>query len=358
MADELAVTLVGFGLAGRAFHAPLIAATAGLTLSVVVTSRRAEVERSHPGARVAASVEEAWEGCDLLVVAAPNRVHVPLAGEAIRRGVPVVVDKPLAIEAQDAERLVAEARERDVPLTVFHNRRWDGDFLTVRRLVSEGVLGELIRLESRFERFRPQVAPDKWRELGDPAQGGGSLLDLGSHLVDQALVLLGPVVRVYAEVNRLRAGVQADDDAFLALEHEGGVHSHLSLGAVSPLHGPRFALSGLKAGFATTGLDVQEDQLRGGMTPADPRYGRAERSGRLVDDGGERPVELERGDYPAFYARVVTWLRGQAPPPVEPDDAVAGLRVLEAARTSAAEGRVVELPFDTPPPHLQAPPNA
>ena len=165
MTDELGVTLVGFGLAGRAFHAPLIAATEGLALSVVVTSRRSRWSAHTPVRGSLASVEEAWEGCDLLVIAAPNRVHVPLAAEAIRRGVPVVVDKPLAIVAQDAERLVAEARERDVPLTVFHNRRWDGDFLTVRRLVSQGALGELVRLESRFERFRPQVAADKWREL-------------------------------------------------------------------------------------------------------------------------------------------------------------------------------------------------
>jgi predicted dehydrogenase len=343
VSGELRVGLIGYGLAGRAFHAPLIAATDGLRLAAVVTSRREEVAERYLDARVLASVDELWDQCDLAVVAAPNRVHVELAEEAVRRGVAAVVDKPLAVACDQAEALVALARERDGKLTVFHNRRWDGDFLTLRRLLSEHALGPLVRLESRFERFRPQVAPEAWRERGDAAEGGGTLLDLGSHLVDQALVLLGPVVRVYAELARRREGVKADDDAFLALEHESGVHSHLSMGAVAPLYGPRFAVSGLRAGFATDGLDVQEEQLRAGMTPADPGFGETDRAGRLVDEHGERPVPLERGNYAAFYAGVVRWLRDGAPPPVPPGDAVAGLRVLDAARRSAADERVVEL---------------
>ncbi len=352
MSDELRVGLIGYGLAGRAFHAPLIATTGGLRLAAVVTSRRAEVAERHPEARVLAGVAELWEQCDVAVVAAPNRVHVELAEEAMRRGVAVVVDKPLAVEAAQADALVSLARDRRAALTVFHNRRWDDDFLTLRRLVAEQALGPLTRMESRFERFRPQVAPSAWRERGDVAEGGGTLLDLGSHLVDQALVLLGPVVRVYAELARRRPGVRAEDDAFLALEHAGGVRSHLSMGAVAPLHGPRFRVSGMRAGFATDGLDVQEDQLRAGTTPSEPGFGLGERAGRLVEEHGEQAVPLERGDYPAFYAGVVHWLRDGAPPPVPPEDAVAGLRVLDAARVSTAEARVVEL---SPPARATAP---
>jgi predicted dehydrogenase len=339
---DLRVGLVGFGLSGRAFHAPLIEATPGLRLAVVMTSRGEEVAAAHPGAEVAAAVDELWGRCDLAVVAAPNRVHVAIAHAAVERGLPVVVDKPLATTAAEADELVREADRRGTPLTVFHNRRWDGDFLTALRLVRGGELGEVVRLESRFERFRPKVAT-VWRERADQAEGGGVLLDLGSHLVDQALVLFGPASSVYAELDRRRPVAAVEDDAFLALTHAGGVHSHLWMGAVAPLHGARFRVSGLRAGFAADGLDVQEDQLRAGMRPGDPAYGWTERPGRLVDAGGERALPLERGAYPVFYSGVVGWLRDGDEPPVDPADAVDGLRVLDAARRSAAERRVVEL---------------
>lgn len=331
MAD-LRVGLAGFGLAGRAFHGPLIEAVDGLRLAAVATSRRDEVAEAHPEAEVVASIGDLWERADVVVVAAPNRVHVEIGLDAVRRGIPVIVDKPLATSAGEAERLVAEAARQSVPLTVFHNRRWDGDFLTARRLISDGALGDVVRFESRFERFRPQVTEGVWRERADPAEGGGVLLDLGPHLVDQALVLFGPVSRSYAEVRALRHGAQVDDDAFLVLEHESGVSSHLAMSAVAPLHGPRLAISGLRAGFATDGVDPQEAQLRSGVRPGDPEFGRAEHPGRLVGAETVRDVELDRGDYPAFYEGVVAWLREGAPPPVDPAEAVEGLRILERAR--------------------------
>jgi len=339
---DLNVGLVGFGLAGRVFHAPLIEATAGLRLAAVVTSRRDEVAAEHPGARVHAHVDELWDGCDLIVVATPNRTHVDIAQEAIRHGAAVVVDKPLATTAAAGRELVDEAKRRSAKLTVFHNRRWDDDFLTVRRLLREDALGDVTRFDSRFERFRPTLNAKVWRESGDAAEGGGVVLDLGPHLVDQAIVLFGGVEHVYAEIDARRPGAAVDDDAFVALEHVGGVRSHLWMSAVAPLHGPRFGVSGLRGGFAVEELDVQEGQLRDGMTPLDPAFGRSERQGRLVTVEGERAVPLERGDYTAFYGGVVAWLRDDAPPPVDPADAVAGLEVLDAARTSAAQARVVE----------------
>ena len=335
--SSLRVGLIGFGLAGRVFHAPLIAATEGLDLAAVVTSRADEVAAAHPGAAVVAEAGDLWDRCDLAVVAAPNRVHAPLAREALARGLAVVVDKPLAVSAGDAEALLAEARAHDGRVTAFHNRRWDGDFLTVRRLVEDGALGDVIRFESRFERFRPSVSADVWRERSDPAEGGGVLLDLGPHLVDQALLLLGPARLAHAEVDRRRPGAVVDDDVFLALEHGSGARSHLWMSAIAPLHGPRFAVSGLAGGLQTSGLDPQEAQLRAGLSPGDPGYGVAERPGRLVTADAEQAVELERGDYPAFYAQVVRWVRDGGAPPVAPEDALAGLRILEAAR-SATEG--------------------
>ncbi|MFL5886994.1 MAG: Gfo/Idh/MocA family oxidoreductase [Thermoleophilaceae bacterium] len=337
------VGLAGFGLAGRVFHAPLIEATDGLRLAAVVTSRRDEVARAHPHADVVSSVDELWGRCDVVVVATPNRTHVPIAREAVRHGLPVVVDKPLAVNAAAGEELVRDADRRGVPLTVFQNRRLDGDFLTVRTLLRDGTLGEVIRFDSRFERFRPVVDPAVWREQGAAAEGGGVLLDLGPHLVDQALQLFGPAECVYGEVEARRDGAQADDDAFVALTHASGVRSHLWMSAVAPLHGPRFAVSGLAAGLAIDGLDVQEPQLRDGMQPGDPAFGMSDQPARLVDADGERPVPVERGDYVAFYRGVVDWLAADRPPPVEPSDAVAALRVLDAARRSSHDRRVVEL---------------
>jgi scyllo-inositol 2-dehydrogenase (NADP+) len=286
---------------------------------------------------VLASVDELWTGVDLVVVATPNRTHLPLALAAIDRGLPVVVDKPLAPSVTDAERLLAAGGR----LTVFQNRRFDGDFLTVAGLVRAGDLGEVTRFESRFERFRPEVSGDAWREQPDAAEGGGLLLDLGAHLVDQACELFGPPVRVYAEVDARRTGARVEDDVFVALEHRAGERSHLWMSSTAPLHGPRFRVSGLRAGFESFGLDPQEAQLADGLRPGDAGYGRAA-PGRLVDAGGTRELALEPGAYQRFYEGVDRWLRDGAPPPVDPADSLAGLRVLEAARRSAATSRVVE----------------
>jgi predicted dehydrogenase len=295
--------------------------------------------------RVVPSPDELWElrdELDVVVVAAPNRAHVPLALAAIERGLAVVVDKPLAVAADEAERVVDAAEAAGTVLTVFHNRRWDGDFLTIQALAKAGELGELLRLESRFERFRPEIREGAWRERGDAAEGGGLLLDLGSHLADQALQLLGPAVRVYAELDRRRPGAEVEDDAFVALEHEGGARSHLWMSAVAPLHGPRLRLSGLRAGVETAGLDPQEDQLRDGLRPAEDGFGVAGPV-RLADAEGAREAPREAGRWDTFYARVRDAVRDGVPPPVDPRDAVAVLRVLEAARRSARDGAVVAL---------------
>ncbi|WP_329084088.1 Gfo/Idh/MocA family oxidoreductase [Streptosporangium sp. NBC_01469] len=351
---DLRVGLVGYGVAGAFFHAPLISATPGLRLSAVVTGdseRAAEVSGKY-GARVAGDAAELWDSVDLVVIASPNRTHVPLAEAALKAGLPVVVDKPLAATAAEARGLVDLARDLGLMLTVFQNRRWDGDFLTLGRLVAEGELGEVNRFESRFERWRP-VPKGGWRETGGTEEVAGLLYDLGSHLVDQALRLLGPAVDVYAESDVRRSGVNADDDTFIAVSHAGGARSHLWASSVASRPGPRFRVLGSRAGYLKYGLDVQEEQLRAGLTPASPGFGEEppERWGTLGADGGGsgdvgdgvRIVPTERGAYAGFYRAVLACLHEGAPPPVAPEEVVEALTVLEAARRSAAERRVVVL---------------
>jgi predicted dehydrogenase len=342
------VGLVGYGLAGASFHAPLIATTAGLRLAMIVTSnpeRQHAAARTHPDARIVDSPAQLWENArdlDLIVVASPNRTHAPLTLEALGHDLHVVVDKPFATSVNEARPLVAEARRKGLVLTVFQNRRWDGDFLTLQRLLAEDALGSPLRFESRFDRWRP-VPRDNWRERGSPEEAGGLLFDLGSHLIDQALVLFGPALYVYAELDRRRPGVQVDDDSFVALTHTSGVRSHLFMTTMAAQPGPRFRVLGSRAAYMKWGMDPQEAKLRDGQAPDRPGFGDdpAEQWGRVGAGDDVRPAPSEAGAYRRFYEGVVAALGGVAPPPVDPRDAIAGLAVIEAARQSAAESRVV-----------------
>jgi predicted dehydrogenase len=354
----LRVGLIGYGLAGSVFHAPLIATTDGLALDTVVTSnpeRQDQARAEHPGVRIAATPDELFDRADdldLIVVASPNKTHVPLAGTALKAGLPVVVDKPVAGTAAEARELAALAEDRGLLLSVFQNRRWDNDFLTLRSLLDQGELGDVWRFESRFERWRPQPKGG-WRESGDPAEIGGLLYDLGSHVVDQALVLFGPVTQVYAETVIRRAGAETDDDTFIALTHANGVRSHLYVSATTAQLGPRFRVLGSRAGYVKYGLDPQEAALREGRRPgggdgdgwgAEPEslWGRVG-AGESPVTGGGRPVPTLPGDYPAYYAAVARALVQDGPNPVTALEAAAALDVLEAARRSARDGVTVTL---------------
>ncbi|WP_195911024.1 Gfo/Idh/MocA family oxidoreductase [Streptomyces kaniharaensis] len=346
------VGLIGYGLAGSAFHAPLIATTPGLRLDAVVTAnpeRRAQLHREHPDARAVDTPEQLLAdpaALDLVVIATPNRTHAPLARAALRAGLATVVDKPLAGTADEALELCRLAESQNVLLSVFQNRRWDGDFLTAARLVRGGALGRVHRFESRFERFRPKPKPG-WRELADPAEAGGTLYDLGSHLVDQALTLFGPVESVYAEIDVLRDGAVVDDDAFLALTHASGTRSHLWTSALTPLLGPRMRVLGDTAGYVKSGMDPQESDLRAGLRPDGTHPWGVDQPvhyGTLGTDESAITLPTDPGDYPAYYAAIATALTAPGtPPPVDPRDAVATLTILEAARTSAATGSTVRL---------------
>jgi scyllo-inositol 2-dehydrogenase (NADP+) len=346
---QLRGAVIGYGLAGSVFHAPLIATTPGLTVSTIVTGnpqRQAGARQAYPDSQVVSDPAEVFEHAsehDFVVVATPNDVHVELTRRALDAGLPVVVDKPLALTAAEARSVVERAEELGVLITVFMNRRWDSDQLTLRRLLDEGKLGEVLRYESRLERWRPALSERKpWREVSSPEAGGGVLLDLGSHLVDQAIAVFGTVVRVYAELESRRGG--ADDDAFLALEHRSGARSHLWASLLAAAPGPRLRVLGDRAAYVIADVDGQEDALRSGARPSgDETWGTEPRGrwGRLITAETSEAVASERGDWPRFYVGLERALREGSPAPVDPWAAVAGLEVLDAARRSAATATVV-----------------
>jgi scyllo-inositol 2-dehydrogenase (NADP+) len=347
---DVRTAVIGYGLAGEVFHAPLIAATPGMRLATVVTSnaeRQQRARRDHPGVRIVERVDDVWHSSadhDLVVVATPNRQHVPIASAALAAGLDVVVDKPMAPTSAQARELIEAARRQQRLLTVFHNRRWDSEILTLQRLLAEERLGRVVRVESRFERWRPQVT-ERWRESTDPEDAGGLLFDLGTHLIDQALHLFGSPQRVYAEIGCRRPGAAVDDDVFLALGFADSLDVHLWMSMVAAGGAPRLRVLGLRGTFVRQRLDVQEDALRAGARPDGGGWGREpeEMWGRVVDDSGEHPVESEPGAWPTFYRQLVAALRGAGPVPVPPEAAVAVLEVIEAARHSGATNSVVSL---------------
>jgi scyllo-inositol 2-dehydrogenase (NADP+) len=338
----LNVGLIGFGLAGRAFHAPLIAATPTLRLASVVTSRAQEVADLYPEAQVVGSAEALLQdpAIDLVVVATPNDSHAPLARAALEAGKHVVVDKPFALAVADARALAALAQEGGRMLTVFHNRRWDSDFRTVEQLLRDGTLGEVQLAELRWDRFRPAIKQG-WRETAQP--GGGLLADLGPHLVDQAIRLFGLPEAMSADIAAQRAEAQVDDYFELTL-HYGARRVIVAAASLVAAARPRFALHGTRGSFVKYGIDPQEAVLRAGGSPTEAGYGQEAEAawGVLVDgEGKERRLPSARGEWPRFYEQAAAAILGSAPPPVSPDDAIAGLELIDIARLSARKGHRV-----------------
>ena len=340
-APDIRVALIGFGLGGAAFHAPMIASTPGMRLATIVTrnpERRSQAAREHPQASIVDSVQAVWDrprDHDVVVVTTSNDSHASLALAALAAGLPVVVDKPFAPDAEQARHVIEEAHRRNLFLSVYHNRRWDSELLTVKRLLAEHAFGDVLRFESRLERWRPE-RKGGWRESAAPEIAGGLLYDLGTHLIDQALHLFGPVTHVYAELDRRRPGIEVDDDVFLALTHTSGVRSHLTATVLSAQPLARMRVLGSRAAYLKVHGDVQEAALRSGERPDQPGWGEEPREhwGLLGVGDAAVPVRSEPGAYQQFYAGIVAALRNGAPPPVDPADAVAGLEIIEACLTS------------------------
>jgi len=338
----LNVALVGYGFAGKTFHAPLISACAGLSLHTVVSSRPEAVRADWPEARVVPALADALSDpeIDLIVIATPDALHAEQAGAALNAGKAVVVDKPFALSLDDARRVVALAQDRGLFLSVFQNRRWDADFLALKAEIASGRLGRIVTYESHFDRYRP-VVRDRWRE----APGAGVWQDLGPHLIDQALVLFGRPLGISCDLAIQRDGGLSPDRAHAVLRYDGGLRVVLNAAMLIAAPDVRFAVHGTKASWLTSGLDPQEDQLKAGMDPGAPGWGLDPSPPTLVEgETGQRSAAPSPGgDYPAYYAAVARAVRGEGPNPVPPSEALMVMEVLEAGMISDRERREVAL---------------
>ncbi|MEV6620342.1 Gfo/Idh/MocA family oxidoreductase [Amycolatopsis sp. NPDC051106] len=335
--------VLGFGVSGRIFHAPFLAADDAYSLDFVVTGnagRAAQAAAEYPQATVLSGADELFARAaevDLVVLATPPVTHADLAAAALDHGLHVVVDKPFAVTSAQSEALIEHAHRVGRVLTVFQNRRWDGDFRTLHRLVDDGELGRVHTFESRFEWWKPQ-GPRDWKAATGVADGGGILFDLGTHLIDQACRLFGPVEQVHADVLRRGAG-EGDDDTFLVLAHENGTRSRLFMSSLAAVPGPRFHVLGEKAGYTKWGLDPQEQALKDGARPGDDGFGHEPREnwGTLGVRGDTRAVEPEPGDYGRFYRLLAAAIENGGELPVDPRDAVDVLRIIERAHARKGE---------------------
>jgi predicted dehydrogenase len=361
MSEAIGVAVIGFGMAGNIFHAPFVSAVPGLRLDVIVQRKGDEAAKAYPGVRVLRSVEEALADVDvqLVVVATPNETHYALAKQALEAGKHVVIDKPFAATSEQAKELWKIAEERGLVLAPFHNRRWDGDFLTVKKLVDEKAVGRLVTYEACWDRFRPLPRENTWKEAGDLANG--LLFDLGPHLVDQALVLFGTPTGITASVRKDRDQTDIEDAWDITLHYPKlMVYCRSSMLACDA--SPRFLLHGTRGSFKKYGLDPQEPAMVGGakvppMGDAKKWLGESEEHWgtlTIAPDPSEptilvrKKVETALGDYRGYYANVRDAINGVAKLAVTPEDGYRLVRLLEMARESSKEGRTLAVEFQGP----------
>ena len=333
-AKPLKVGITGYGLAGRYFHGPFLRA-AGFDVVGATTSnpeRISHLQEDFPQAKAYSSVEELLaENLDLLVVASANTVHATEAIAGLRAGVAVVVDKPMGRTFEEAKSIADVAAETGSLLTTFFNRRWDSDALTIKKAIREGVLGNIFRIDSRFERFREDANPSSWRERSSAADGGGNLLDLQPHLISLVLDWFGPAKLVYSSVRSIRG--LSDDDVVVVLRHDSGVDSYLSASAIVGAPGPRIRLMGSKGSLVITDLDKQESLLRAGKNPQLGGWTEDTKTPALIYRGEEvSSYEAESGDYTQFYIQVADAIRGNTEMPVSVSDALSVAKIIDEAR--------------------------
>ena len=336
--------VAGYGASGRYFHLPLLRSLPDQfeVCAVAAGSRVSEAERDLPGIAIVRTAEELFKlpGLDLAVIATPSGLHAAHAGSALRSGLHVVLEKPFASTLEEAEGLLQAAGQAGLRLTVFHNRRWDADFRTLRGLLEDGRLGSVTEAEFRWERWRPSVQ-DRWKER--PGPGSGLLWDLGPHLFDQADRLFGPFEWVWADIQAQRPGARTDD-WFHVLLGKGPSRVILHAGSSSPSEGFHYRVQGKAASFQTFGEDGQESALKSGVLPGGMGWGLMPGAGLLsFPDGTEERVDLAGGDWREFYRGLARSLNGEGPPPVEPVEALGVLVLMEAARESSETGRRIML---------------
>jgi len=345
---EIGVGLVGFGIAGRYFHAPVISTVPGLRLAVIVQRTGDSAAEACPTARVARGLDEllAIDDIRLVVIATPNASHAALAARCLEAGRDVVVDKPFTTSSREAAQVVELAQRAGRLLSVYYNRRWDGDFLTLQRLVRDRACGRPVFFESRFDRYRPELRPGAWREKARP--GSGVLFDLGSHLLDQALTLFGPPEAVTADVRTERDGAMTDD-AFEVWLHYPHMRALLRGTMLACEAGPRFVLRGTSGTWVKGHVDPQEERLKRGQRAGGPGWGEepADRWGVLTRTAGDgvvrEPVPTATGDYRRYYENVRDAILGRAHLAVTPHQALEVMRLLELALESSRQGRTIRV---------------
>jgi predicted dehydrogenase len=345
VANPLNVGLIGFGLAGRVFHAPLIHANPDLRLTHIVQRHGNEAGKKYPQAKLLHNADEVFteKSIDLVVIATPNSSHFELAAKALRAGKHVVVDKPFTITSADADELIALSHKMGRVLSVFQNRRWDGDFLTVRQILDAKRLGRLAEYESRFDRFRPALKPGAWREEAIP--GSGVLFDLGAHLIDQAIVLFGRPQGIFADLRSQRDQSVAVDSFEVHLAYPA-LKVTLKAGSLVCEPSPRFTLYGTQGSYLKFGLDPQEEALKQGASPAQPHWGiePKEAWGTLTNCNANLAREKHptlAGCYPEYYKNIYGAITGIKELAVKPEEAREIIRLIELAEQSAREKRVV-----------------
>jgi len=342
------VGLIGFGLGGRVFHAPIIRATSGLQLAAIVERSGDSARAIYPDVRIVRSVSEllSMDSIELVVVTTPNPTHLDLARQCLLAGRHVVVDKPFTTTSAEADELVRLAKQRGRLITVYQNRRWDGDFQTLRQVVKDGALGQLVLFESHLERYRPKLKQEAWREL--PKPGSGLWFDLGPHLLDQALVLFGRPEAMTADLRAEREGA-AVDDAFDVVLHYPGMRALIRSNLLTAVPGPRFRLNGTRGSFVKHGSDPQEEALKRGATPDQSNWGKepAENWGTLsIAEGDtlrEMRVPTETGDYRHYYENVRDAIVTGVPLDVSPQHGLLMMQALELGIESSR--RRCTLPF-------------
>ena len=341
MLEYINAGLIGYGYAGKTLHAQLLASTPGIQLRTIVSRDAAKVQADWPDMQVVAQSDQllADPSIDLVVIASPNDTHYPLAKAALLAGKHVVIDKPFTLDSREARNLVSLAQEHDLQLSVFHNRRWDADFLTLQQLLHRGELGEVYHLESHFDRFRPEVR-DRWREQAVP--GSGLWYDLGARLLDQTLQLFGQPETLWLDLAQQRPGARTDDFFHAVLQYGARrVILHASTQVAEP--GARFTVHGSLGSYRKLGLDVQEEQLKSGISPLDPQFGCDPRPGLLTTATAQGPrvqsIANQTGNYRAFYLQMVEAIQRGTPVPVKPDEVVGVMELIELGLRSAREGR-------------------
>lgn len=338
------IALIGYGYAGKTFHAPLIRSVPGLALTAIGSAKREILEAEYPGVLVCSAEEvPAHPAVDLVVIASPNESHFPLAAAALRAGKHVVVDKPFTLTLSEARSLAEIARQHNRILSVFHNRRWESEILATKSILESGVLGDVVHYESRMERYRPAVRR-RWRE--DPGPGAGLWFDLGPHLIDQALYLFGIPQTVNASFGILRSGGRTDDWAHVQLNYDRlRVVLHASLLASGG--GPRSVLHGTRGSWAKFGADVQEQQLMSRMLPTDPQFGYDPDPGIHYDGetGKRTEIPAPAGNQRGYYIGIRDAILGRSPVPVALKYAIAGMAILETSFESGTLGQVSPIPL-------------